>query len=727
MSAHAAEPTTLLQELSGGVLAACLTLPLCVGAGILAYSPLGPQYVALGAVAGLHSAIVGGAVAALARRSSFVLTFPTTPICAIQASLTLPLFALCGDWPRFILAMAACLALAGIWQAVFAASGLSRIMRFVPHPVMAGFVSGVAAFIALHQVPALSGLKSLGELARSGFNLPHPALTAFGLGILLLILLLRWVAPKVPGLLVGLTAGTLAYHALRSAFPEVDLGTTIGALPSASFWVLPALEGSTLRSLLAVAGLPSTILLGSLTLALVATLDTFFALRTAQYVGGIQVDPRRDVIGQGAATVAAALAGGLAVSTSISVSMANHHAGGRTRRSTLISAGTLLLGGLLFPGAITILPQVVIAAVLVMVSFRLVDRWIFMVFREAVTARENSRRRRARRDGGVILAVFLATLLGKPVMGVGVGIALACILFILDMSRPVVARRREGLLLRSKRLRSTEEIIALNGLCERIAVLELQGALFFGNAEALAADLEAVDGATTMLILDCRRLREIDTSGLTVLDKAAYLYRKAGRHLLVVGANPAWVERTFTVAGSHPDYVHPSLDAALEWAEDDLLTGFLAERAAQGVTPGTFESAAIILQHIGTRLEGKLPLEKFPAGSFLCRAGEASDRMWILRRGSVRITGSGSASGLLLARLGPGSTVGEMGFMQQAPRSADVQAEEAVTAYVVTWGDLSRMLVEDLETGQAILRAMAGQLSSRLRRTTEELRESESS
>jgi len=82
---------SVLGEVSAGVVTACLTVPLCVPAGILAYAPLGPDYVAKGAVAGLVCAIAGGITAAVFRRSSFVATFPTTPISVILGSFVLAL------------------------------------------------------------------------------------------------------------------------------------------------------------------------------------------------------------------------------------------------------------------------------------------------------------------------------------------------------------------------------------------------------------------------------------------------------------------------------------------------------------------------------------------------------------------------------------------------------------------------------------------------------------
>ena len=196
-----------LREVGAGLISACLTLPLCVGAGVLAFAPLGADTVPEAAQAGLLCAIAGGAVAALVRRSSFVVSYPTTPICVIQGSILLGLTALPGvTGATLVLAMTLCILLAGLWQLLFACTGMARAMRFVPHPVMAGFVTGVAALIIWHQVPALLGPGATGW--RLGSLFPHPWATLFGGGLVVFMLALGRHYGRVPNLLAGLLVGT---------------------------------------------------------------------------------------------------------------------------------------------------------------------------------------------------------------------------------------------------------------------------------------------------------------------------------------------------------------------------------------------------------------------------------------------------------------------------------------------------------------------------------------
>ena len=566
------------REVGAGVLAACLTLPLCVGAGVLAYAPLGAETLPEAAQAGLFCAIAGGAVAALLRRSSFVITYPTTPICVIQGSILLGLSAIPGGTgPALVLAMALCVLLAGLWQLIFAASGIAKVMRFVPHPVMAGFVTGVAALIAWHQVPILLGVAATGWHLPAVL-LPHPWATFFGVSLILLMLACGRHLPKVPSLLAGLLLGTAGFHLAHLFLPGTDLGGVIGAVPPPGLRVLPVLVGSAALQLLQLPELLKGVLLGSLTLALVATLDTFFALRTAQFIADIPVDPKRDVLGQGLANVVSALVGGLAVSTSLSVSMANQKAGGRTRLSTLASCAVLFLAGIVFPKVLALLPRVVLAAILCTLACRLVDRWSFRVLWLALTTQDGEKRQRAQRDSAIVLAVFGATLLGQPVAGVAVGIGLSCVLFMLDMSLPEVATRRTGSLLTAPGTRTPAEAQLLAAWDGTLSILELHGVLFFGNAQNLATALRTAEQEAELVILDCRSVRTIDSSALGVLERAASRFRSAGKDLLLCGAEASWQEAPGGFLDPGRGTAFADLEAALLGAQQRILAAGLPQR-----------------------------------------------------------------------------------------------------------------------------------------------------
>jgi SulP family sulfate permease len=716
--------SSILRELAAGFTVAFVALPLCIAAGVLVYSELGPEYAARGAVAGLLCAVSAGITAAIFRQSSFVTTIPTTPIALVQASSVAALAKIShGDASTVIALLPILVLLVGALQIVFAATGVSRIIKFTPYPVLAGFVSGIGLLMMLRQLPILAGEPALSEVVSDivALQWPHPFIAVFGLGLFIGMLLLEKYLPRAPNLLVGLIFGFLVFHAMRSWFPEVDLGGTVGRIKLSSIWAVSQIDFHAAESLLSNVGTLKILVFGSLTLAALGTLDTFFALRTAQQLADTVITPRRDVMGQGVANLVSAITGGLVVSTSINLSTANYRAGGRSRISTIAIGGVLLLTTLLIPGLIFSLPVVVLAAILLVASLRLFDRWTFQVMRDAL-AREKSDRARARLNLLVVAAVLSATVIGEPVVGAGVGVALSCLIFIAQMSRPIIAQQFTSANLHSKRVRSQQQADFLRSQGARISILELQGVLFFGNTDDLAVQLRELQKSANIVILDMRRVTEVDTSGITVLQQTAQRFAGGGKTLVACGASPKFSNVVKSALGKSNHVMFSDRDTALEWAEEKIIRG---EVHAQTLIELPLHEADLTRHMTGDEigvLTNCLQVVEYAAHSVLCRAGDPADRMWILKRGSVSVRVTVANMERRLASLGPGCAVGEMGMLENMPRSAHVIADEDVEAYLLTREDFDMILKDHPRIAQAMLVNIAQQLARRLRDTSEELR-----
>ena len=717
--------TAALREVAAGATTASVALPFALAAGVLVYTPLGSDYIAQGALAGLFCAVAGGVAGAVFRSSSFVATNPTTPTALVQASSVAALLGSLGDAATTIAALPILILLVGAWQILFGVTGLSRVIKFTPYPVLAGFVSGLAILIVLQQLPVLFGTGSLRGFANNilALQLPYLALPIFGLSLVAAIILLGQRAPRLPNLLIGLVAGFAIYHGLRWLAPDIYLGPTIGAISVRSLWSWPPIDPDAVRTIAADFEAAQIILFGSLTLALLGTLDTFFALRTAQHLSDIKVTPRRDLIGQGLANGVSAISGGVVVSTSIALLTANFRAGGRRRISTITSGVVLLIGTLLFPNVIFSLPLIVLAAILIVTSVRMFDRWTFGLFRDALFAQARSTRNHSRLNLLIVATVLAATVFGQPVIGAAVGFGLSCLIFIAQMSRPVVSKRWSGEAVRSKRVRSRHhvEVLRLHG--GRVAVLQLQGVLFFGNADDLSAELLALQDRCEIVILDMRRVSDVDTSGATMLQHIAARFRAGKKHLILCGIDPAFSDLLrAAMAGGSDGRLFPDRDSALEWAEENIIHTHAAEHASAELALAETDLVQQMSPEEIDILASHLSLMQYPVGTALCKAGDAPDRMWIIKRGSVSIRVTGARGERRLASLAPGCAVGEMGFLDNRPRSADVYADDNVEAYVMTAESFAAILRDHPRVGQAILANIARQLSQRLRDTSEELR-----
>lgn len=716
----------IAHEIGAGLTVACVALPICISSGVLAYSPLGPEYAAQGALAGLTCAVFGGIVAAILRTSSFVTNIPTNPIGFLHASFGA---ALMGAWkgdPALVLAAyPVFVLLVAFWQILFGISGLSRVIKFTPYPVLGGFVTGLGLLIGLKQLPVLFGVASLSDLLAlaKGLSLPHPLTTLFGVLIVVAVMALGRLFPKFPALLSGLLIGFIGYHLLRLVFPGLDLGPTIGAISIGSFGAMPKLDLSIFAALWNDAEALRIIVLSSLILALLGTLDLFLDLRAAQNLSDIPIGPRRELIGLGAGNIVASIVGAVVVAISYSVTVANHRAGGRSRISTISAAMMLAAAVFLAPSVLFAIPMIVLASLLIIVSIRSFDAMTLRIARDAFVAEDPANRNRARRNLAIVVAVAAATVFGQPLIGAGVGLLLACFIFIADMSRPIVRRRASGAQVHSKRVRSRHDLDVLKKAGPLVSVLELQGVLFFGNSDDLATELRDIADRAVIIILDFKRVSDIDVSGATALQQAAKRCLERNRQLIVCSVRPGYANIVSdAISGNDNAFILDDVDAAMEWAEEAILragTGghsvFQQPLAQADLTLGMTPADIDILERHLTAIS-------YPAGTALCHAGDPSDRLWILTRGTVSIRVSGPAGDRRLASLAPGCSVGEMGLLEHQPRSADVVADDDVEAYMLTGLQFEALLRDHPRVGQAILTNIARQLAQRLRVTSEDLR-----
>lgn len=708
----------VLRETAAGAATACVALPLSAAAGILVYSQFGAEFLALGAIAGLITAVVGGAIASLLYGSLLVKSLPTKS-ALIQSSIAGAMVASLGDVHVAMVALPLCIVLAGGWQIGLALSGLSKIVNMTPYPVVAGFVSGIGLLIIFGQLPTLLGAPSIPEAAQAA-DLSIPRLL-FGGGMVSVMFALDRVTPNVPAPLIGLVVGYAIYHLIGVFAPGTDMGPVVGVIDIS---LRVSLDITDLAAHLFTADSAEIWLIllgGSLVLALAGTLDTAVAIESLRRLANIPTNEKRDLTGQGIASIIAVAIGGLYVTTSIVLTAANYHAGGRTRWSALLGAIFLAAGVALLPEIVFSLPTVVLSAILVYVGFKLIDRWVVDACRQAVSSAESPVRWQVRRNATIAVVVMSVTVLGRPLLGAAVGAVLACAVFVADMNRPAVRKKVIAKRMCSKRRRSSahEALLAQNSA--KLAVLELQGVLFFGNANDIRLEIDSLPEAVETVILDFYDVTDIDLSGSLALSQACAALRTRRRQVLFSSLRNPHVEHAIRKMASATEVVG-DLDAALERFEDEILRRIpdaagsrLAMKLGDSdfgrqLKPKELSALARHLRHV-----------EFPSGAALCRAGEPSDRLWVLTRGSVSVWAPTGSGPIRLESIGAGCMVGEMGLLDEMPRSADVVADEEVHAYELTADAFRTILSECPQLGQAVVRTIACELAERLRITSREL------
>jgi MFS superfamily sulfate permease-like transporter len=715
----------LRQETAAGAAAAFVTLPICMTSGALAFSPLGTGYASVGMAAGLYGAIFGSACAALLAGSSFIGSSPRTSLGLIQASFGATIVGGAAITPgaaEVCAAMALCVLCAGLWQILFGLAGVARVIRFTPHPVLAGFLNGAALLIVWGQAKRL--------LVEPDQRFHLPPLDRFGsiafvIVLAVVILKLKRLTTKVPAPLAGLVLGVGFFHVMRVAAPTLYLGPTIGDVVIRIIPQSPLAHLANWTTLQWIGGQLPQLLIASLAMAVVGTFETLLTFRVAENLSDLAVRPKRDLVAQGIGNCVSALAGGAGIAAAPSPTTAAFNSGARTRLSGISGAIVLLAFSIMFPQLLAAVPQAVLSSLLIAVGVQLFDRWSLGLLLRILSTGATPERRRARHDLGIVIAVMGITTTLSVAAGIAAGFALACATFVVNMSRPIVRRQYTGLW--SKRSRSAEEIAILRATASRRSVLELEGVLFFGNADDLSHTLAKLFGHANTVVLDFRGISDIDISGATILHNSFDRSVRAGKRLLFCNVSPADACIIRTVVTGDKLVVFPDLDSTLEWMEEQALSAEMVGRSrtdllplerhdfTRGLDPGERSS---LLTYLVKR--------EFPPGTRLVSEGAPVDRMWLFVSGScsVRLRVDDSRGSRRIASLATGTGTGHGALFGTEERAlADIDTDETVICYELDRLAFEAMLDRHPELAAKLLVNVGRELRRRLRTTFDDFRQ----
>jgi SulP family sulfate permease len=725
--------SSVRDDLAAGAITTIIVLPSAIAASLLTFAPLGPDYIGTAAAAGLVGSIVGGGIAAILATSSFVGSAPRAGETLILATLVVALLnrpEIAPDKALIVTSVYICVLLGGLWQCLFGLAGVAKIIKFTPHPVLVGFLNGVAVLIVLSQV------KPYLRVADSGHLLITDRPGMFALMIATAAAMLLWPAAtrrlalpflaKVPPVVVGFFGGIAVYYALRTLAPGTDIGATFGKI---QIPLVPLLARvSSFEAFWHLAKVEWDILPVSLIVAVVATIDSLLTFRAAQNVSELRISPVRDVLAQGLGNCAAAITGGLTIAASPSQTMAAFRVGGRTRLSGLTAAVLLAVLAFGFPSLLAAIPTVILSGVLLALGVHLFDRWSFEILAEVRRATSPVNRQRAIYDLAVVFIVMGFTIFYSVLAGVIAGCLLAGTIFVVNMSRPVVRRTFSGEQMQSKRIRPARDVAILRETGPQRAVLQLEGVLFFGNADDLSATIKQIFSEADMIALDLRGVSDIDVSGATILENVMVKSRGWKKDLLLCEVPAAHGNAIGTLvrkAVRSEDPIKPDLDAALEWMEEKSLQLHAGKRVQADVLDlRDIDFLAGIDESGLDRLGRLLTQREFAQGETICSEGDEGDRMWLLAKGSVsvRLTLGNGRGYRRITSLACGTTLGEMALVESARRSATVVADEPVICYELQRSGFDRLLADDPGLATRLLVNLSRELARRLRKTSDDLR-----
>lgn len=488
------------RDLLAGLTVAIVALPLALGFGVSS---------GLGAEAGLATAVVAGALAALFGGSNLQVSGPTGAMTVVLV----PIVAQYG--PGGVLTVGL---MAGVLLITLALLKAGRYMRYIPAPVVEGFTLGIACVIGLQQVPNALGVpkpegdkvlvvtwRAVEEFVRT----PNWTATALALAVAAVMLLgARWRS-TIPFSIVGVVAATLAaqiFH-LDAAAPIGDLPS---GLPSPS---LAFLDLSALGSLLAPA-------------VAVAALAALESLLSATVADGMTVgqkhDPDKELFGQGIANLAAPLFGGVPATAAIARTAVNVRSGAGSRLASLTHAAVLAV--IVFAAAplVSRIPLAALAGVLLATAIRMVE---VGALRAMVRA--------TRSDAIVLVLTAVATLVLDLVYAVVIGLVVAGALALKAVAQH--ARMDQVDFTADLPGEHSEEEHAL--LAEHIVAYRIDGPVFFAGAHRFLLELSEV-ADVRVVILRMSRITTMDATGALVLKDAVEKLNRRGIAVLTSGIRP---------------------------------------------------------------------------------------------------------------------------------------------------------------------------------------------
>jgi SulP family sulfate permease len=458
--------------------------------------------------------------------------------------------------------------LAGLLQIAFGLFRLGSYIRYVPYPVISGFMSGIGVIIILQQLfpmlgmepPSSNPLTILRSLHLMGAGINWAAVALSVLTIAMVFILPRFTK-AIPASLVALVLLTIV-----ALSPLLDV-PVIGAIPSGlPSLVIPSFDARQLPALLTAA----------IQLALLGAIDSLLTSLVADNLTRTQHDSNRELVGQGLGNIAAALIGGIPGAGATARTIVNVNAGGRTRLSGVIH-GLLLAAVLLgLSGLLQHVPRAVLAGLLAAVGIGIFDRRGFRhVFKLP------------RSDAFLMLFVLALTVFTDLIIAVTAGLIIASFIFMKKISD--VAERQTTLTAVADEP-WVDELTIPEAVRDNILIKHIEGPLFFGFASQFLDIAREAALRSRLLVLRMDHISYMDQTGVYALNDALTRLSAAGVRVVVVGVSVAHrdlLERLQVIPAVIPESDIYSDFAALKKALPGIIsempakTGFELARGSQ--------------------------------------------------------------------------------------------------------------------------------------------------
>lgn len=510
MSKKIIDTSSLRGDLFGGLTAGVVALPLALAFGLQS---------GMGAIAGLYGAIAIGIIAAWFGGTPTQISGPTGPMTVVSAVVIATAIEANGGNLEAAMGTIICIfLLAGVFQILLGVLKIGQYIRYMPYPVISGFMSGIGVIIIVLQVFPFLGHTSPKKTFQIFSELPtilndiNIASVCLSLATIATIYIFPRITKLIPSALIALIGLTVV-----STIMNIDV-KIIGDIPEG----LPSLK---IDSLVNVDfSHPMLLIIPALTLASLGTIDSLLTSIVADNMTKTQHNSNKELIGQGLGNMGAALIGGIPGAGATMRTVVNINSGGKTRISGVIHGLALLLV-LLGAGAYAkLIPLPVLAGILITVGIGIID---YKGIKHIIHVPKS--------DSIIMLIVLSMTVFVDLLQAVAVGMVLASVLFMKKMSDIIELNSSTGSVDSFAREEVwPDETNISEHVREQVYIKHIDGPIFFGFASKFQEMLSSLP-KVTVVIIRMSLVPYIDQSGIYALEDAVIALKKRGIIVLMTG------------------------------------------------------------------------------------------------------------------------------------------------------------------------------------------------
>jgi sulfate permease, SulP family len=604
---------------------------------------------------------------------------------------------------------------------------LGSFVRFIPYPVVGGFLAGIGALLLVAALQSIAGL-NLQPFSLVAFFQPNVLLQWLPAALFALVM---FVLPQrvrhvlvYPGIIAGAVALFYAALALTgtSLAEATERGWLLGSVPAGGLYQFATLEAIQQADWGVVVQQVPTMA----ALWLVSAIALLLHSNGIELVASRDLDLNRELKAAGLAALIAGVAGGVGGFPSAGENALSYQLGAKRRLVGWIIAAiclAMLLGG---APLLSLTPRFILIGMPLLITAEFFNEWLY-----------ESWFRFSRPDYAIILLIVITTVTVGFLQAIGVGLVAAIVLFVINYSQLTVIRRiSTGQYHHSNVLRTPEELRTLESQGDRAYILELQGLIFFGTANKLLNQVRNRINDTHLppvryVILDFRLVSGLDASAVLSFAKLKQIADQKQVHLLYTHLSAQAQQRL--MRGDCLDEADPfchlfvDLDRGLEWYEQQILqqdqSGMHNQEQPPRAALTTYLKAHFSNPDQVDRLIASLKLQQLAEGEYLFHQGDPFDGLYFVASGQVSVVlplSDGQTKRIRTYTIG--NTIGEMGLYRQTERMASVVADQPSALYFLSSEAFERIEDSDPVLASNIHRFIVSLLAERLQHREDELK-----